>query len=64
MAKVGGAVISAIADVHLYATELKYQGRSYVGGVAEALGRLGKIKNSKLFDEIPMTHHDNYILIF
>jgi len=23
-----------------------------------------KIKNSKLFDEIPMTHHDNYILIF
>ena len=52
MAKLGGAVISAIADVHLYATELKYQGRSYVGGVAEALGRLGKIKNSKLRAEI------------
>ena len=52
MAKLGGAVISAIADVHLYATELKYQGRSYIGGVAEALGRLGKIKNSKLKTEI------------
>ena len=52
MAKLGGAVISAIADVHLYATELKWQGRSYVGGVAEALGRLGKIKNSKLRIEI------------
>ena len=52
MAKLGGAVISAIADVHLYATELKWQGRSYVGGVAEALGRLGKIKNSKLRAEI------------
>ena len=52
MAKLGGAVISAIADVHLYATELKWQGRSYIGGVAEALGRLGKIKNSKLKAEI------------
>ena len=52
MAKLGGATISAIADVHLYATELKWQGRSYVGGVAEALGRLGKIKNSKLRIEI------------
>ena len=52
MAKLGGAVISAIADVHLYATELKYQGRSYIGGVSEALGRLGKIKNSKLKAEI------------
>ena len=52
MAKLGGAVISAIADVHLYGTELKWQGRSYIGGVAEALGRLGKIKNSKLRKEI------------
>ena len=52
MAKLGGATISAIADVHLYATELKWQGRSYIGGVAEALGRLGKIKNSKLKAEI------------
>ena len=52
MAKLGGATISAIADVHLYGTELKYQGRSYIGGVFEALGRLGKIKNSKLKMEI------------
>lgn len=52
MAKLGGAVVSAIADVHLYARELKWQGRSYVGGVAEALGRLAKIKNSKQKAEI------------
>mgnify|MGYP007073185678 CR=1 FL=1 len=47
MAKLGGAVVSAIADVHLYGRELSYQGRSYLGGIAEALGRLGKIKNTK-----------------
>lgn len=47
MAKLGGAVVSALADVHLYASELKWQGRSYMGGVTEALGRLAKIKNSE-----------------
>lgn len=47
MAKLGGAVVSAIADIHLYGRELSYQGRSYLGGVTEALGRLAKIKNSK-----------------
>ena len=46
MAKLGGATISAISDIHLYAKEMKWQGRSYVGGLAEAMGRLGKIKNT------------------
>ena len=46
MAKLGGATISAMADVHLYATELRYQGRSYLGGVFEAMGNLAKIKNT------------------
>lgn len=46
MAKLGGATISAISDIHLYAKEMKWQGRSYVGGLAEAMGRLAKIKNT------------------
>lgn len=46
MAKLGGAAISAMADIHLYAKELNYQGRSYLGGVFEAMGNLAKIKNT------------------
>jgi hypothetical protein len=52
MAKLGGAVISAIADIHLYAKEVNYQGRSYLGGVSEALTNLGKLKNSAKKKEI------------
>lgn len=52
MAKLGGATISAIADVHLYASEMSYQGRSYLGGVFEAMGSLARIKNSKRKQEI------------
>lgn len=52
MAKLGGATISAISDIHLYAKEMKWQGRSYIGGLAEAMGRLAKIKNTKAKNEI------------
>ncbi len=52
MAKLGGATISAFSDIHLYAKEMKWQGRSYVGGLAEAMGRLAKIKNTKQKKEI------------
>ena len=52
MAKLGGATISAISDIHLYAKEMKWQGRTYIGGLAEAMGRLAKIKNSKRKQEI------------
>lgn len=52
MAKLGGAVISAMADVHLYGLELRYQGRNYLSGVAEAMTRLAKIKNTKRKQEI------------
>ena len=47
MAKLGGATISAMADVGIYGSELNYQGRSYLGGMAEALTSLGRIKNTK-----------------
>lgn len=52
MAKLGGAVVSAMADIHLYAKELSYQGRTYLGGVAEAMGNLAKIKNTAKKQEI------------
>jgi len=52
MAKLGQAVVSAMSDIHLYGRELKYQGRSYLGGITEAMTRLAKIKNSKRKIEI------------
>ena len=47
VAKLGGAVISAAADIGIYASEMKYQGRSFLGGISEAMGGIGKIKNTK-----------------
>jgi len=47
MARLGGATISALADVGIYGSEVRYQGRSFLGGMAEALGSLFKIKNTK-----------------
>ena len=47
VAKLGGAVISAAADIGIYGSEMKYQGRSFLGGMGEAMGGLGRIKNTK-----------------
>ena len=47
MAKLGGATISAAADIGIYGSEVRYQGRTFLGGMAEALGSLIKIKNTK-----------------
>jgi len=47
VAKLGGAVISAAADIGIYASEMKYQGRSFLGGMGEAMGGIAKIKNTK-----------------
>lgn len=52
MAKLGGAVISAGADLGLYASEVQYQGRGFLSGMGEALGSLFKIKNTKQKKEI------------
>lgn len=51
-AKLGGAVISAASDLAQYGAEMRYQGRSFLGGMAEALSSLFKIKNSKDKKEI------------
>lgn len=40
MAKLGGAVISSVTDIPVYASEVRYQGRSMLSGMAEALGGL------------------------
>ena len=37
MAKLGGAVISSVSDLATYASELSYQGRGFLSGVAEAV---------------------------
>ncbi len=47
MAKLGGATISAAADIGIYGSEVRYQGRTFLGGMGEALGSLFKIKNTK-----------------
>lgn len=52
MSKLGGATISAVGDVAQYASEMRYQGRTFLGGMAEAFGSLSKLKNSKQKKEI------------
>jgi len=47
MAKLGGAVISAAADIGIYGSEMRFQGRSFLGGMGEALQSLIRIKNTK-----------------
>jgi len=40
MSKLGGAVISSISDIPVYAAEAKFQGRSFLGGITDAIGGL------------------------
>ena len=52
VAKLGGAVISAAADIGIYASEMKYQGRSFLGGMFEAMNAIRRIKNTKKKQDI------------
>ena len=52
MAKLGGATVSAAADIGLYGSEMRYQGRSFLGGMFEALSSLAKIKNPQQLKDI------------
>jgi hypothetical protein len=47
MAKLGGATVSAAADIGLYGSEMRYQGKSFLGGMFEAMSSLARIKNTK-----------------
>lgn len=50
--KLGGAVVSAAADIGIYASEMRYQGRSFLGGMGEAFVGLSRMKNTKQKREI------------
>jgi hypothetical protein len=52
MAKLGGAAVSAISDIGLYASEMKHQGRSFLSSMFEAFGALAKIKEKGRAKEI------------
>lgn len=40
MARLGGAVISSISDIPTYGSEMRYQGRTMLSGMADAIGGL------------------------
>jgi len=46
-AKLGGAVISAAADLGIYGSEMKFQGRSFLGGMYEGFKGLARRKNTQ-----------------
>jgi len=52
VAKLGGAMLSAAADIGIYASEMKYQGRSFIGGTFEAMNSIRRIKNTKQKQDI------------
>jgi hypothetical protein len=52
MAKLGGATISSFSDIPLYAFEMRYQGRSVLSSMAEAIGGLAKGRNRHEMAEI------------
>lgn len=41
MAKLGFSIASQLGDVPVYASEMKYQGRGFLSGMAESLGAVG-----------------------
>ena len=45
--KLGGAVISAAADLGIYGSEMKFQGRSFLGGMYEGFKGLARRKNTQ-----------------
>ncbi len=48
MTQLGGAVISSFNDVPIAATEMRYQGRNFMGALTEAMqGRLKRYKSSE-----------------
>lgn len=52
MAKLGGALLSAITDIPMYAAEVRYQGGNMLSGMAEAIGGLARGKYTPLEKEI------------
>ena len=46
-AKLGGAVISAAADLGIYGSEMSFQGRNFLGGMYEGFKGLARRKNTQ-----------------
>lgn len=42
MAKLGGAIASQLGDIAVYGSEMRYQGRTMLSGMAESLAAVGK----------------------
>lgn len=42
LAKLGGSLLSSFSDIPVYASEMKYQGKSFLSGMADAFGGLLK----------------------
>ncbi|MCW5623572.1 MAG: hypothetical protein KIT73_02515, partial [Burkholderiales bacterium] len=47
MAKLGGAVVSSVTDIPVYASEIRFQGGNLFSGMAEAIGGLLRGRGSK-----------------
>lgn len=47
MASLGGATISAAADIGIFASEMRHQGKSFLSGLKDAFVALSTIKNSE-----------------
>lgn len=52
MAKLGGAVISAFSDIPIYGSEMRYQGRTILSGMGEAIEGLTRGRGSREQREI------------
>ncbi|WP_137391437.1 hypothetical protein [Rhodoligotrophos defluvii] len=52
MAKLGGAVLSAVTDIPIYASEMRYQGQTMLSGMGEALSGLMRGRGSKERQEV------------
>ena len=52
MSKLGGAVLSQFGDIPLYASEMRYQGRGMLSGIAESIGNLFQGRGSRERQEI------------
>lgn len=65
MSKLGGAVISSVTDIPVYASEARFQGRSLLSGISDAIGGLmhgrGSVEQKQILSSLgvffdSMTH--------
>ncbi len=47
LSKLGGMLLSQLNDTAIYGASMKYNGRSFLGGIAESIGGLGRNLKSK-----------------